>query len=49
MLSGIDLRHVGVNAQRVNRLHVEQFGGRALVINCPVSMLRAVTTPSNGA
>jgi hypothetical protein len=45
----VDLGHIGVDAQRLNCLHVKQLVGRAWSINCPVSTLRAVTTPSKGA
>jgi hypothetical protein len=45
------LRHVDVHAQAADVGHHEQLAARAppTLISAPTSVLRAVTTPSNGA
>ena len=45
----VDLRHVGVDAQRVESLHVKELLCRSCIDQLPDVDRRAVTTPSNGA
>ena len=45
----VELRHVGVDAQGLERLHVKELCLAPWLISWPVSTSRAVTTPSNGA